>query len=146
MNRYCSKYINLWFDKNVKIWNDSSAWKKIIPKIIFMPWVRVISHLCWFIFKKDQSHNPKWTMLIMINKRSAIIGNCIQKKITAIEITVYQKVKIKNFFLDWYPKRAATAPSKEPWGTPINETRHKAIKDKILNSYILGKNCSQITF
>ena len=104
------------------------------------PWVSVIIHLNWFTFKKDQSHNPKWIMLMMINRSNAIKGNLIQKKMTAIEMMMYQKVKVKNLFFDWYPNRAATAPSKEPWGTPIKETKHKAIKDIILNSYILTQS------
>jgi len=72
-----------------------------------------------------------------INKSNAIKGNSIQKKITDKEIMMYQKVKIKNFFFDRYPSKAATAPSKEPCGTPIKEIKHKATKDMILNSYIL---------
>jgi hypothetical protein len=39
-------------------------------------------------------------MLIIIKRNNAIMENCIQKKITAIEIIVYQKIKVRNLFLD----------------------------------------------
>ena len=53
-----------------------------------------------------------------------------------METQIYNKINIKNCFLDWYPKREATAPSKEPWGTPIKDTRQSAIREMRLNSYI----------
>ena len=37
---------------------------------------------------------------MIINKSNAIKGNLIQKKMTAIEMMVYQKVKVKNLFFD----------------------------------------------
>ena len=35
-----------------------------------------------------------------MNKSNAIMGKLIQKKITAIEMMMYQKVKVKNLFFD----------------------------------------------
>jgi NurA-like 5'-3' nuclease len=76
-------------------------------------------------------------MLIKINKVRATIEKFIQKIITPKEINMYPITNNIKLFFDLKPSRAATAPSKEPCGTPIKETKQRAIRERVLNSYII---------
>ena len=74
------------------------------------------------------------------------MGKKTQKTITAIDIKIYPIINKVNFFFDWKPSRAATAPSNEPWGTPIKETKQSAIIERVVNSYILNKIMTEKNF
>ena len=71
-----------------------------------------------------------------INKNKETIGKQIQNTITAADIIKYKVTKIKKSFLVLYPSKAATAPSNDPCGTPMNETIQRASNEIKLSSYI----------
>ena len=71
-----------------------------------------------------------------MNINKATTGKLIQNTITDADIIKYKITKIKKSFLVLYPNKAATAPSKEPWGMPMKETIQSASNEIKLTSYI----------